>query len=236
MSNHLVPEQVNPLQSSENSLRVLATALIAVGVHPRRAVFAEWMGIVRPERIRLYALLLYGLVVLNALLSSVVPAVFGLSHLQATNQAPTLPILLIVAIVLSPIAVLLSILVIVFIVAALMPASMGALNHRSYLLLCPFLLAWLAATTVDVILDLFTLPLQLPIVAQHLPVITWQPLVAFAYVIYEFILLTNALAAVSTRSRWLLLTIIVLGQILGYLLAFILPVTILGVFGIHMSL
>lgn len=236
MSNDLVPEQVNPLQSSENSLRVLVAALIAVGVHPRRTVFAEWMGIVRPERIRLYALLLYGLVVLNALLSSVVPVAFGLSNLQATNRVPALPTLLIVAVALSPIAVLLSIFVIIYIVAAFMPATLGALNHRSYLLLRPFLLAWLAAATVNVFLDIVTLPLQLPIVAQHLPVITWQSLVAFAYVIYEFILLTNALAAVSMRSRWLLLPIIVLGQVLGYLLVFVLPVAVLGVFGIHMSL
>ncbi len=237
MSNNLVPEQVNSLQPPEHSLRALVAALIAIGVHPSRAVFSQWMDIVRPERIRLYALLLYGLVVFNGLLSSVVPAVFGLSSLPATNGngASMLPGKLIVAVFVSPFAVLLGIAVIISIVAALMPATQGTLNHRAYLLLRPFLLARLTAATVIILLDVLTLPLQLPIVTQHLSLNAWQPLVALAAAIYELILLTNALAAVSTRSRWLLFAIIVFGELTGYLLGSVFPVAVLRAFGIHTS-
>jgi hypothetical protein len=233
MPSDLLPERVNPPQLSGNRpMQLLGAALAAISVRPSRAVFAEWMRIVRPEQIRLYALLLYGLIVLNAWVSAGARLV-ELNDTHLVNLVSMLPGVLIVAVLVAPCAVLLGIAVTISIVAALMPAAQGTLNHRSYLLLRPFLLAQLASVTVEVLLNLLTLPLQLRVVTQHLPVNTWQPLVDIAIVVYGLILLTNALAAVSTRSRWLLVASILLGLGTELLLWVLFRSAVLPSFGIH---
>lgn len=232
MPSDFVPDRVNPAQSSGNRpVQLLGAALAAIVVRPSRAVFAEWMRIVQPERIRLYALLLYGLIVLNALVSAGARVV-ELNGTHPVNFVSVLPGVLIIAIFLGPFSVLLSIAVTISIVAALMPATYGTLNNRSYLLLRPYLLAQLALVSVEVLLNLLTIPLQLRVVTQHLSVNTWQPLVDLAVIVYGLILSTNALAAVSTRSRWLLFVVVVLGLMTGLLLGTLVPDAVLASTGI----
>jgi hypothetical protein len=196
------------------------------------------MRVVEPQ----WIVPLLGVTLVIGMLNGVIGAFVGtITQAPASHAvyyrfgAPSLADHLIYALFISPRFELFEFALLMLFVAALMPAERGSLKERAIQVAPPYLLAVL-------INGLISLLISQPITAIQRTSVGHNPLVFFvtesivlATLIYYYVVILNALAAGSGRSRWLLFGVWLLAVLIT---AFVVPYSmgaLLYPFGIHVA-
>lgn len=220
-----------------SSLHRLSDAVLAVAKCPTRAEYTTWMPVVKSVWILPLLLLLVGLNILDGVITSVIRTLLitpGTHDIPYRFGTPSFIDQLIYALVISPLIGVISLAVVIFLGAALMPAEKGSLKDRAFQLARPYLLAL-------VVVSLITLLISDPLFVLGLTALGQNPLIGIvvslanlATAIYFLIATLNALAAGSGRSRWLLFGVSVLAGIVSVAIGWYGLGILLYRFGIHL--
>lgn len=215
----------------------IVAALFAVARRPTLATFAARMQTIEPGWIVPMMMVSIGLDALNATIGSIVQMhveAHASHHIFFRFGAPTLLDRLIYSLITYPLTELLSLVIIVYVTAALMPVAQGSLQQRAFQIARLYLLAFILNGILYFVLGVIENPLRLTGLDVNPFVYGVTSLIEVTLSIYMLVAFLNALAAGSGKSRWLLFGILALSQVVGFIVDWYVLGFILFRIGIHL--